>query len=123
MSLKENVKKVEDVRTFVNGKSRMSARKSAPLFDISTTTYWKILKKELHMRFYLDKAVHPRTEAHKQQRLKFCRWLLDQPEPETFMLKVICTDENQAPVGKMMTLRFLLDPMGLSNLTIEMIRL
>ena len=45
------------------------------------------------MRFYLDKAVHPITEAHEEQRLKFCRWLLDQPDPEAFVLKAIWTNE------------------------------
>ena len=89
MSYKENARNVEEVRTFVNGKSRTSAGKSAPLVDISTTKYWRILKKELQMRFYLDKAVHPITEARKEQRFKFCRWLFDHPDYETFVLKVI----------------------------------
>ena len=49
-SHKENAKKVEEGSTFVNEKSRSSTRKSAPLFDICTTTYRRMPKKELHMK-------------------------------------------------------------------------
>ena len=75
-------------------KSRSSIRKSAPQLDISPTTYWRIVKKTLRMRFYLDTAVQPLTDVHKEQRITFCQWLLDQPNPENFVHKVIWTDEK-----------------------------
>ena len=49
--------KVEEVRSFLGEKSSSSVRKSAPQFDISPSTYWRIVKKHLNMRFYLHKAV------------------------------------------------------------------
>ena len=38
--------------------------------------------------------MQPLIGAHKKQRMKFCRWLLEQPKPENFALNVIWTDEK-----------------------------
>ena len=113
----------------MDGKSRSSTRKSAPLFDISTFYNYILENPSLRERFKCGPtlAVHPTTEAHKEQRLKFCRWLLDQPDPETFVLKVIWIDnffllDSNPPTGRIMVLGLLLVPMGLLNPTIEMMR-
>ena len=69
---------------------------------VSRTTFRRIMKVDLNHKFYHDNSVQPLTDAHKQQRIQFCRWLLEQPDPETFVLNVIWTDEkyfclNQKP--------------------------
>ena len=98
---KKTPEKVE-VRNFLDENSSASIRKSARQFDVSPTTYRRIVRKQLNMRFYLHKGVQPLTEAHKEQRMRFCEWLLNQDNPEAFVVKVIWTDEkyfclNQRP--------------------------
>ena len=78
--------KVEEVRKFLAEKSGSWVRKSAPQFDISPTTCWRIVNKQLHMRFYLHRAVQPLEDDHKEQRMKFCRWPLNLENPKAFVL-------------------------------------
>ena len=45
-------------------------------------------------KFLSPKCLQPLTETQKKQRMKFCRWLLEQPNPENVVLNVTWTDEK-----------------------------
>ena len=102
---KRSPEKIEEVRASVSEKTFRSLRRSEPLFDISDTTVYRILKDDLNYRFYHVKSVQPLNDTHKKQRTEFCRWLLEQPNPERFVMNVIWMDEkyfclNQKPHRK-----------------------
>ena len=102
---KRFLEKIEEVRTTVYKNSLRSLRKSKHLFDVPQTTLYWILKDDLNYRFYHVKSVQPLTNAHKKQKTEFCRWLLEQRNPERLVMNVIWTDEkyfclNQKPHRK-----------------------
>ena len=71
----------------------ISIRQLSKELDISIGIVWKILRKELKMYPYKPKNVQPLTEAHKQGRVNFCQWLLEQPED--FPHKVIWSADEK----------------------------
>ena len=104
-SSRRSLEKFKEVRTTVYENSLRSIIKSKPLFDVSQTTLYRILKDDLKYRFYHVKSAQPLTNAHKKQRTEFCRWLLEQRNSERFVKNVIWTDEkyfclNQKPHRK-----------------------
>ena len=60
--------------------------------DLSVTTVWRILRNKLHLFPYKAKTVVPLTQEHKEARMVFCQWLLNQDVE--FCQKVIWTDEK-----------------------------
>jgi len=83
-----------NLKNFIVQYKRNSVRKSSQLVDISDTTLWRVVKKDLRVNLFHSKCVQPLTEAHKEQRMKFWRCLLEQPNPEIFIINDIWTDEK-----------------------------
>lgn len=96
----ENLQKIQDM---LEEKVQFSVRNAAPKLSFSTSTVWRLLRFESKAKFYRPSTVQPLTEAHMEQRRKFCSWLLE--EPADFTNKVVWTDEkifvlNQRPNRK-----------------------
>ena len=92
--IKRSPEKIEEIFNFIAQNKRNSVRKSSQLVDISDTTLWRVVKKDLRVNLFHSKCVQPLTEAHKEQRMKFWRCLLEQPNPEIFIINDIWTDEK-----------------------------
>ena len=69
-----------------------SIRQITKELELSVGTVWKIMRKELKLYPYKPKNVVPLTKAHKQGRLEFRHWLLEQPDE--FPNQVIWSDEK-----------------------------
>ena len=67
-------------------------RQAAPNVSVSMSTLHKILKYDMHHKFYRITSVQRLQETHKEQRHQFCQWLLDQDED--LVQTVIWTDEK-----------------------------
>ena len=76
----------------VENNPSMSIRKISAQLDLGLATVWRILRKDLKMYPYKPKTVQPLTQAHREGRLKFSRWILDQP-PE-FVNNMLWADEE-----------------------------
>jgi len=83
---------VEEVRRFMAENSSSSLRKACQNISPTKTTMWRILRHDLHLRFYHHTTVQPLTEAHKVQRRNFCQWILEQPA--NIVERIVWTDEK-----------------------------
>ena len=61
------------VLALIQQDSTLSIRKLSSELNLSYTTIWRILRKELHMHPYKPKAVVPLTGEHKLARVEFCQ--------------------------------------------------
>ena len=87
---------VEKVKDFVD--SKVLEKQSVSVTDIGTalqispSTAWRILRKRLGWYPYKPRSVVPLSNHHKEARVTFCKWLLEQPED--FEMKCIWSDEK-----------------------------
>ena len=96
----ENLQKIQDK---LEKKVQFSVRNAAPKLSLSTSTVWRLLRYDSKAKFYRPSTVQPLTEAHMEQRRKFCSWLLE--HPADFTKNVVWADEkifilNQRPNRK-----------------------
>ena len=89
---KRTNEKIQEVENFLAENHCVSLRKAGPQISTRVTTVWRILRYDLHFKFYRITSVQPLKDIHKQQRLQFCQWLLAQPED--FVQKIVWTDEK-----------------------------
>ena len=92
MKKKSTEATIHEVKTFLVENPTNSLRKTEQQLSIKKTTLWRIVRHSLDFKFYHITSVQPLTEAHKEQRLKFCEWILAQPAD--FVQKVVWTDEK-----------------------------
>ena len=85
----ENLQKIQDM---LEKKERFSVRNVAPKLSLSISTVWRLLRYDSKAKFYRPSTEQPLTEAHMEQRRKFCSWLLERPAD--FTENVIWTDEK-----------------------------
>ena len=94
---------IQEVKDFIEENPRCSLRKAEQQISPSKTTLWRILRYDLNFKFYHYKMVQSLSDVHKEQRKKYCEWLLEQPN--NFVDRVVWTDEkffclNQKPHRK-----------------------
>ena len=85
----ENLQKIQDM---LEEKVQFSVRNVASKLSLSTSTVWRLLRYDSKAKFYRPSTVQPLTDAHMEQRRKFCSWLLEQPVD--FTKNVVWTDEK-----------------------------
>ena len=88
-----NDQNVEKVRELIKSDETLSIKQISEKTGISTKAVWIILRERLNLYPYKPHCVHPLTEDHKQRRLEFCSWLLQQSD--NFPQKVIFSDEKK----------------------------
>ena len=85
----EKVEKIENHFTQYPGDSISIASRN---LQIPEETIRRILKKKIRMKPYKPAILQSLTEAHKTQRLEFCRWILEQDEE--IIHSIIWSDEK-----------------------------
>lgn len=83
---------VADVEAVVEDVKNTSISSISSQLNISKTTVWRILRKELKFYPYTPKTVQPLTDRHKIDRSAFCNWILE--KGEEFLQKVLWSDEK-----------------------------
>ena len=87
---------VNAVKDFVDSKVLMKQSVSVTgigkALQISPSTAWRILRKRLGWYPYKPRTVVPLSNRHKEARVTFCNWLLEQSED--FEMKCIWSDEK-----------------------------
>ena len=68
---KRTNEKIQEVEHFLAENQCDSLRKAGPQISTSVTTVWRILRYDLHFKFYRITSVQPLKDIHKQQRLQF----------------------------------------------------
>lgn len=71
---------------------KSSIRDAACALEVSKSSVHRIIREDLKFYPYRIHKVHNLTTAHKDQRVKFCEWLLAQPDD--FVQNVIWSDEK-----------------------------
>lgn len=79
MKRKSTEAAIHEVKTFLVENLSNSLRKTKQQLSIKKTTLWRIVRHSLHFKFYHITSVQPLSEAHKEQCLKFCEWIIAQP--------------------------------------------
>lgn len=70
----------------------ISLRSAAQRLNLSATTVWRVARRQLKWFPYKPHITVQLTDRHKSDRVKFSKWLLEQPED--FVDRVIWTDEK-----------------------------
>ena len=84
----ENIWRVED---YFTNNVKTSIRTAADDLNLTFSTIWVIMRKQLKWRAYRPIKVKRLTNQNKLDRLAFAQWLLSQPEE--FEQKVCFSDE------------------------------
>ena len=89
----EAIARVKDfLKPYLRRKESVSLLTISNSLDIPLATVWVVVRKKLGWFPYKPRKTIPLTEAHKQDRVNFCNWLLT--KPEAFCDKVIWSDEK-----------------------------
>ena len=83
---------IEAVRQLIEADHSLSVRALALALDISSTSVWRILRKNIKIFPYKSKTTNVLELRHLEERPRFCSWLLQQEND--FHSRIIWTDEK-----------------------------
>jgi hypothetical protein len=87
----ENIKRVSD---FFEETPRFSIKKAMQKLDLSFSTIWRILRFDLHWKPYKLHMTNQLTPENRMARENFCSWILARTDVDSFLQKVIWTNEK-----------------------------